>query len=280
MEKLNWAGARGEKWRRQYEGMEGMLTPVDETLFRALNVTGPCRIADIGCGAGGTTLKLQQFAPRGSVVHGYDISPGLIEVAKSRTAGAAEPKFYVADLATAPAPDPAYDRMMSRFSTMFFEDEKAAFANLLHWLSPGGRFAFAVWGAPADNPWMTIVRDSIGEIVPLAPEPADAPGMFRYANPETLLGLLAAAGFNELESMHWNGLLAMGNGLSPAQAAQFSVTSFANFEEQLSNAGPNARADATQLLASRFEQHQRDGVVQMEARVNIVTGTRPNTGEK
>ena len=59
-----------------------------------------------------------------------------------------------ADMATATATDGPYDRLASRFSVMFFDDPPAAFANLVRWLVPGGRFAFAVWGVqPTIRGW-------------------------------------------------------------------------------------------------------------------------------
>ena len=58
-----------------------------------------------------------------------------------------------------------YDRLVSRLGMMFFEDPPAAFANLARWLAPGERFAFAVWGRPAENPWMTTVPEVVAEII-------------------------------------------------------------------------------------------------------------------
>jgi SAM-dependent methyltransferase len=78
--------ARGEKWRAQLSGMEAMLTPVDAVLVRALHLDAPYRIADIGCGGGGTALEILRRAPAGSVVHGFDISRTLIELARDRIA--------------------------------------------------------------------------------------------------------------------------------------------------------------------------------------------------
>ncbi len=155
----DWRAARGEKWRAQCAGMEAMLTPLDEPLIRALNLDAPCRIADVGCGGGGTTLEILRRAPAGSVVHGFDLSPALIELARSRKRSD-EPAiaFEIADMATAAAPADAYDRLVSRFGIMFFDDPPTAFANLVRWLAPGGRFAFAVWGPPAENPWITSTR--------------------------------------------------------------------------------------------------------------------------
>jgi ubiquinone/menaquinone biosynthesis C-methylase UbiE len=127
----DWAVARGKKWRAQVAGMEAMIKPVDEPLIHALHLDAPCRIADIGCGGGGTTLETLRRAPAGSVVHGFDISPALIEVARDR----ARPyeraiAFEIADMATATAPEEPYDRLASGFAIMFFDDPPAAFANL------------------------------------------------------------------------------------------------------------------------------------------------------
>jgi trans-aconitate methyltransferase len=101
-----WAVARGEKWRGQVAGMEAMIALVDEPLINALHLDAPCRIADIGCGGGGTTLETRRRAPAGSVVHGFDISPALIELARDR-ARPDEPAlaFEIADMATATAPE-------------------------------------------------------------------------------------------------------------------------------------------------------------------------------
>ncbi len=148
-----------------------MLAPVDEPLIGALRLEAadwPCRIADIGCGGGATTLSILRCAPAGSVVNGFDISPALIASARERMKSEQRAiGFEVADVAAAPAPEAPYERLVSRFGVMFFDDPPAAFSNLLRWLAPGGRIAFAVWARPAENAWMTTVRDVVAEVVEL-----------------------------------------------------------------------------------------------------------------
>ena len=135
----DWAALRGDKWRDQLAPMEATLAPVDAPLIRALQLDAPYRIADIGCGGGGTSLQLLQSAPHGSVVHGFDISPALIAVAHNRApAGETAIAFRVADMTTAPAPEVRYDRLVSRFGIMFFDDAPAAFHNIAGWLVPVG----------------------------------------------------------------------------------------------------------------------------------------------
>ena len=272
----DWAAARGEKWLAQLSGMEGMLAPVDEPLLRALQLDAPFRIAEIGCGGGGTALEILRRAPAGSVVHGFDISRALVEVARRRTGPAQQAiAFETANMATAAPPRELYDRLASRFGIMFFDDAQAAFSNLFRWLAPGGRFAFAAWGPTADNPWMTSVRDAAAEVVEIPTPDPEAPGAFRYAEADKLLTLLARAGFGELDAGDWRGLLPLGGGLAPVEAATFALASFASFGELLARAGDEALRRAHQSLSARFARHQQDGVVQMNARVHLFTGARP-----
>ncbi len=269
----DWSTARGQKWRSNLAGMEAMIALVDEPLIAALRLDTPCRIADIGCGGGGTAREILRGAPRGSVVHGFDISPDLIELARSREqADASSLAFKVADAATAIAPDPFYDRLVSRFGIMFFDDPPAAFANLVRWLAPGGRFAFATWGPLAENPWMTSIRQVVAEIVDLPKPDPEAPGPFRYADSDKLVALLDAAGFDELNVSDWRGALPIGGGLSAGNAANFALAAFSIFGELLAQAGDATLENARQLLATRFSEHLQNGVVRLDACVHIVSG--------
>jgi SAM-dependent methyltransferase len=270
-----WRGARGMKWRAQLHGMEAMLKPVDEPLIRALRLDAPCRIVDVACGGGGTTLEILGRAPAGSVVHGFDIAPALIEIARERAPRDARTiAFDVADMTTA-TPDEPYARMLSRFGVMFFDDPPAAFGNLARWLAPGGRFAFAVWGPVSENPWMTSVREVVAEIVDVPATDPEAPGAFRYGDVDKLRDLLDRAGFAELDVHDWRGPLSIGGGLPCAEAADFALAAFSSFGELLTAAGNQALADARRSLTARFSPHETNGAVQLEACVHIFAGVRP-----
>jgi SAM-dependent methyltransferase len=271
---FDWSATRGDKWLAHVSGMEAMLRPVDEPLFAALRLDAAASIAEIGCGGGGTALELLSRAPSGSRVHGFDISPQLVELARGRArAGDDRIAFEVADMAQA-APEKSYQRLLSRFGIMFFEEPAAAFVNLARWLEPAGRFAFAVWGPRSENPWLTSVRDVVAQVVEIPKQDPQAPGPFRYADGDSLLALLAAAGFVELEEQPWRGALAIGGGLPPAEAAQFALASFSSFSELLAQSGEAAFAAARRALSARFSEHQADGVVQLDACVRIFSGAR------
>ncbi|QRO01510.1 class I SAM-dependent methyltransferase [Archangium violaceum] len=269
---FDWAATRGEKWRARLDGMERMLAPIDAPLIHALRLDGPVRIADVACGGGGTTLEILRRAPEGSIVDGFDISPGLIETARARIPPDERAiSFTRVDVATTPPPGGPYERLTSRFGVMFFDDAPAAFRNLAGWLAPGGRFAFAVWGRPADNPWVTTVRDVVAGFVDVPPSDPDAPGPFRYGQADTLLKLLRQAGFGEVEVSEWREGLAIGGGLGAADAADFALAAF-SIAEPLAKTDDVVRGNARRALTERFSRHLRDGVVRLDARVNLVTG--------
>lgn len=271
----DWAAARGEKWRAQLSGMEATLQPVDGPLIRALRLDAPWRIADIGCGGGGTTLEIQRRAPAGSVVHGFDISQTLIETARARKrSDGGAIAFERRDVATAPAPEQPYDRLVSRFGVMFYDDPPAAFSNIARWLAPGGRFAFAVWGRPVENPWMSSLREVAAEVIDVPPPDPEAPGPFRYAGADRLLTLLHRAGLADLEVHDWRGELPVGGGLPAAEAAQFALASF-SVGELLAEAGGEALDAVRRSLTARFTRYLKDRAVQMDACVHICTGARP-----
>lgn len=266
----DWATTRGDKWRAEVHGMESMLAPVNEPLIRALRLEAPCRIADVASGGGGTSLELLHRAPQGSVVHGFDISANLVALARSRDANVV---FEIADVATTTPPQ-AYDRLVSRFGVMFFDQPSAAFANLVRWLVPGGHFAFATWGPQSENEWLSSVREIVSRIVEIPVADPEAPGPFRYARADKLLALLNGAGFRDVESHDWTGALPIGDGLTPAEAAHFALRAFSSLGELLAKAGDEAFAEAHQSVTDLFARHRVDGVVRMAACVHVFSGAR------
>lgn len=270
---VDWQGTRGHRWLAQLAGMEAMLRPVDDALIDALALDVPLRIAEIGCGGGATTLELVRRAPAGSTVHGFDISERLVEHARLRAAEVAPaPTFALADVSQV-TPQQPFQRLVSRFGVMFFDHPRAAFRNLFGWLSPGGRFTFAVWAAPVDNDWFRATREVVARFVTIPPADADAPGPFRYGVADKLVGLLGDVGFARLAVRDWRGPMTLG--ASPEAAAHFALAAFSNFGELLERAGPTTHAEAHDALAAQYAQHVSDGAVRMAARVHIVTGAHP-----
>lgn len=268
----DWSGERGRKWLAQASQMEAMLAPIDEPLIDALELAGPVHAIDIGCGAGGSSLRLQQRADPASQLLAVDISADLIAAARQRVVSQLPPlQFSCADVSQMAPPQQAFDCMLSRFGSMFFSRPSETFRQLHGWLRPAGRFAFAVWDAPQRNPWMSVVRSVVAQWIEPPPLAEDAAGPFRYAEVHKLLALLQQAGFVELQHRSWQHPLMLGGGLRPQQAAQFALRAF-SVAEPLLQAGGRPLAEAEQQLSEIYAQYQHQGLVRMPASVHLVSG--------
>lgn len=149
----DWAGEMGTRWLAGIDQFESMIAPIgDALLARASFKTGE-HVLDLGCGGGATSLTIAELVGPGGSVTGIDISPDLIAKARER-AEAADTRnatFECGDAASY-KPEAAFDRMVSRFGSMFFPHPVEAFSNLHDCLKQGGRLDLAVWGPPRDNP--------------------------------------------------------------------------------------------------------------------------------
>jgi len=114
----------------------------------------------------------------------------------------------------------------------------------------------------------------VAKIIDLPTLDHEAPGPFRYSNPEKLINLLNPAGFGEIQVDDWRGALSIGGGLNAAQAADFALAAFSSFGELLAKAGGEALVHSRESLTERFSRNLQDGVVQMDACVHIFSGVR------
>jgi SAM-dependent methyltransferase len=95
-------------------------------------------------------------------------------------------------------PSESFDIAISRFGTMFFSDPVAAFANIAHALRREGRLLMMVWQAHELNEWSVAITRALagdGAAPPPAPQGSDP---FSLGDPDTLIRMLDAAGFADV----------------------------------------------------------------------------------
>ena len=259
-----------------------------ESEFRPLHQLNPLRldwinaqaplagrkVVDIGCGGGATTLAIAGSVAPGGEVLGIDVSPDLVAATTRRAAaaGLTNARFLCADAATASPDGAPFDRLCSRFGSMFFADPVLAFTNLRRMVKPGGRIDLAVWAAPSDNPWMIGPMQIVRQHVELPAPVPRAPGPFAFEDLTYLGEILTAAGFGGMAAEPATGLLAVaGPGSSPADALGFMLEG-QSFGTALSNAGEAARQRAENELSALFaSHHQPDEGVMMGYKAWLVS---------
>ncbi len=110
-----------------------------EMLRLAGDVAG-LEVLDAGCGSGPLTQALRA---RDAVVSGFDLSPVMVELARTRLGDEAD--LRVADLgAPLPYPDDRFDLVVASLSLHYVKDWASALAELRRVLKPGGRLTVSI----------------------------------------------------------------------------------------------------------------------------------------
>lgn len=265
----------GARWLAHIDTFEGMIAPVGSALLEKADLRPGERVVDIGCGGGTTTIAAGRLvAPDGEAL-GVDISAALIARAMDRasSAGVANVRFECADASVYSGDDVRFDRLISRFGSMFFPDPYAAFANLHSLIRPGARIDLAVWAEPRDNPWMSAMIAVVRRHLDLPrPEP-HAPGPFAFKDPAYLRDVLESAGFDKVGFEAWSGDLPFaGPGASSADAVTFALEGMA-FRDKAAALDPRARDALARDLVDLYKGHATAQGVMMPARVWLAQAT-------
>lgn len=222
----DWSGEMGQRWLANLDRFEAMIAPIGDALLkRAAFATGQ-RVVDVGCGGGASTRAIAAAVEPGGEVVGLDVAPMLIAEAERRGAGIDGLRFACGDAATTTPDGAPFDRLHSRFGSMFFTDPHNAFANLGSMLKPGARIDLAVWGPPRDNAWMMEMMGVVRAHVDVPPAEPRAPGPFAFEDLGYLGEVLDAGGFGMVDVEAYEGMQAIGGpGASPEEAVAMVLTS-------------------------------------------------------
>lgn len=256
----DWAGDMGERWLASLDRFEGMIAPIGAALLAQADYQPGERVLDLGCGGGATTLAIAEaVGPMGAAV-GLDVAPMLVERARQRAADAGSAaRFVCADATTAVLDEPPFDRLFSRFGSMFFADPVPAFGNLRGLLKPGARIDLAVWANPRDNAWMMEVMGVVRRHVDIPPAVPRAPGPFAFEDLSYLETVLTDAGFKAMTAAPYTGLQPVGGpGASPGEATDFVLASMAA-GRVLAEQGEAVRDAAREDLRTLLADHHKAG---------------------
>ncbi|MBM2293849.1 methyltransferase domain-containing protein [Sulfitobacter pseudonitzschiae] len=265
-----WASESGRNWVRHQRGLDTIMAPVLDVVLEHAALQAGETVLDIGCGTGAATLRAAQAVGPQGAVHGYDISPVLLELAAKRNADLPQVTLTQADAQTHVFAKGAADALISRFGVMFFADTTAAFANLARALRPGGRMVMAAWGPAHLNPWFMdparVARDRLG-----TPPKVDRtlPGPFAFEDADRVTRLLGAAGLDVT--------------VTPVDLHLGALDTLDALADQSCHIGPavgimrdfNAtdadRAAIRDGIAQAFSAYDTDTGVRVPARINLIT---------
>jgi len=263
-----WNGPAGHAWVDGQVLLDRLYLPFQERLLEAVIAAAPQSVLDVGCGTGSTTLAIARALGSGADVTGVDISAPMIDAATTRAAkeGAAA-RFICAD-AQAHAFEPAgVDMIVSRFGVMFFADPAGAFANLRRAARPGARLSCIAWRSVAENPFMTEAERAAAPLLPdLPPRRPDLPGQFAFADRERVQGILATAGWHDVDIQPLDVTCRMSEADLLAYVGRLGPVGIA-----LRDADADTRARVMTAVRTAFDPYVRNGECRFTAACWLIT---------
>lgn len=255
-----WNGGESVHYVDHADRYDRQLEPFTVALLERAGLQPQHELLDIGCGCGATTLRAARHVRRAV---GLDLSEPLIEVASHRADAASvqNVEFVVADAQTSDLPTAGYDRIVSQFGLMFFDDPEHAFVNVRQALAPDGALAFVCWQGLDANEWLTVIARSVGERSPV-PDfggRSGGPGMFSLRHAEEVLELLTFAGFTDLSCGPLTPSMAIGGGGTVDEAMDF-LFGMGMVKGLLGLAPPGAHDAIRSEVRAELEQRHEPGL--------------------
>jgi SAM-dependent methyltransferase len=169
-----------------YPDIAKTIEPVSDVVVEAAGVQEGDAVLDVATGSGNAALVSARI---GAQVTGLDVTPDLLEVARSRAADEGlEITFEEGDAADLPYGDDSFDRVTSVFGSMFAPDHQSTAAELLRVCKPGGMIAVSAWTPSGLNGQLFA---TLGRHLPPPPEGTQPPIL--WGDEDHVRGLFAGA---------------------------------------------------------------------------------------
>jgi ubiquinone/menaquinone biosynthesis C-methylase UbiE len=188
-------------WERRRQLSWRFTRQVSEWLVDRIDPKPGETLLELAAGTGETGfLAAGRLGPAGRLISS-DFAREMVQAAKrvATDLGIANVEFRVLDAEQLELEVASIDGVLCRFSFMLMSDPPRALRETRRVLRPGNGLAFSTWADPGRNPWMTLSARLMIERGLMEPFSFDGPGMFALADADTIVPLLTAAGFAEIE---------------------------------------------------------------------------------
>lgn len=259
-----WNGENGLRWVASADRRDQILAPAGDALLAAAGLQRGERVLDVGCGCGATTIRAAAIVDADVV--GADLSAPMLEVARQR-ADDARISFVQADVQTHEFERDAFDVVISRFGTMFFDDPIAAFANVRAAVAAGGRMCLATWQLLEANEWLVLPRATLAPFVASWPQEEMTTAMFAQSDPGEVARVLRAAGWSDVHVEPVALILPVG---ADAADARDFLTDTTPVKSVLDGVAAERREDALAALGDALRARQTAHGVELGASVNVI----------
>ena len=170
--------------------------PLAKDLIATANLHEGEKILDVACGTGVVTRLAAEQVGKTGKAEGLDVSPGMLEVAKSITPKEESIKWHEASATSIPLPDNSFDVVMCQLGLQFVDDKTAALKEMHRVMGPNGKLVINLPGPTA--PVFEVMDKALEKHI--SPDAAKfVEIVFSLYDPEEIKNLLIRAGFHDVK---------------------------------------------------------------------------------
>ena len=253
--RAQWESA-AEAWNRGGAFLGQWLGPATELMLDLAAIRPGSRVLDVAAGAGEQTLQAARRAgPQGHVL-ATDISPGILQYAKTLAREAGLRNVEVLELDgerhdTLPAA--TFDAVISRVGLIYFPDQQRALAGFRHALKDGGRIAAVTYSTPDKNAFFSIPVGIIRRRAKLPPPLPGQPGPFSLGGEGVLAATLERAGFRSVEVKKVDSPVKLP---SAAECARFERESFGALHQMMASLSESERVETWKEIEAELKKFE------------------------
>ena len=195
-----WNKGIGQKWVKEDDSINERFTILTKEFFSRAKIKKNDRVLDIGCGGGITSFEASKLAGRDGYVLGADISEILLNLAKKNFSNIKNLEFQYCDVQNYNFENNFFNKVISRFGVMFFENPIVAFKNIYNSIQDDGSLHFVSWANVLENEFFTAAANIIIKHLNREfPKVTRTPGPFAFSETKYVKQILNASGFKDIK---------------------------------------------------------------------------------
>jgi ubiquinone/menaquinone biosynthesis C-methylase UbiE len=173
-----------------------LFAPWASYLVQAADPQPGERVLDLACGTGIVARRAAVHGGSSGKIIGLDLNPHMLTVAcdAAKREGLAI-EWHEGRAEKLPFPDGAFDLALCQFALMFFDDRRAALAEMRRVLATGARVLLSVWQGIGRHPFY----QTLNEVIQARLGMSGVQDIFALGDADELRGLLTGAGFLHVE---------------------------------------------------------------------------------
>ena len=269
-----WNEKSGPKWVKLDRALNERFAILTDELFSRADIRKKDRVLDLGCGGGETSFLASKLVGNNGYVMGADISETLLKFAKSKFSSIDNLDFNICDIQNYKFEPNSFDRVISRFGVMFFENPKAAFKNIYLSMKSRARLNFVCWSNMLENEFFIEGTSIIEKYTENSlPKTIKGPGPFAFTDQEYIEDILRCSGFKDIQIDERHPLITTEDSITKETDILLSIGPRA---KMLSEA--NLPDEIMLIIRNRIEdlckKRQNNGKISYNTCLNYVSATK------